>query len=132
MMEIILAVLGIVLAAIGVWVMLNQRAIAALQVRLFLLDKRYEFYDCTLRVLFEYMTYGKVRDEEIGWRFFHQRRMAAHLFDDAMKAYADAIVEKIGERAVEVATEAEPIVQGWFAEEYGRAVEVFAPYLKVE
>lgn len=131
-METIIATIGIMLTVAGLWVMAQQKRVADLQARLAMHEMRHGIYDATLRVVFELMTYGKLRNEEIGWRFLHSRRLAKLCYGADVQSVMEQVYDLIGEVAIEAATETEGDARARLHRLYQDAPGVFGPYLEVK
>lgn len=130
-MDVLLAVLGIMLAVAGVGVMITQVCLARKQQELFVQEKRYAFYDAIMWFLHQGIVYGRMEHPEITREFYRQSRLALFLFDKSIREYVEQIDRKFMLISVTDSGKQKLGLQRWFAARYSKAPDVFSEYLSL-
>lgn len=130
-MDILFAILGVVLAAVGIGVMVAQTRLAATQQKLFIKEKQYRFYEALTLFLHQLVVNGEVGDPETVKEFYRQRRLALLLFDENIAEYMDEIDRKFRFFGLERSEKRILGQRRWFAARYGKLPQTFSNYLEL-
>lgn len=133
-------------AALGLWIALQQLQTARSKLKLDLFDRRIAVYQSIMEFIGSILTTGKVKEEE-RFKYLQATRDARWLFGDEIVSYIDVDIHKRAvelqylngelhgvpvsdERSSNVRKQSE--LKKWFNEQFSTGSAMFAKYMKLD